>query len=208
MQWLSLIAAQWGVGLEYRTEGLADFMPFFPLHTVRCSGVLEGLVESFVLWKLNSNIVESLFVLYPGFCSFVCITLYTHFVLRGACFILGLTVERKWVICQRVLHLWSPREARGFHLCVHVCVRLSCSCCRALRDPWSSTGQPRLTAQGSRVLLHHFSFFLRPRFYSLPLSWSPSVSRFVFTRHCGWCWATISGVSLGPLVRNFSSFGV
>lgn len=52
-----------------------------------------------------------------------------------------------------------------------------------------------------------------PLFFSLSVSFrspllppSPSVSRFVFTQHCGWCRAGISGVPLGPLVRNLSTF--
>lgn len=103
----------------------------------------------------------------------------------------------------------KPRRGPRFpSRSARVRVRLPCSCCRAPGGPRRSPVRPRLTAQGSQTLLHLFSFLLRPRFHSPPLSWSPSVSRFVFTPHRGWCQATISGVSPGPCVRNFSSFGV
>lgn len=171
---------------------------------VGCSGVMEGLVEGSVLWKVNSNTVESLFVIYPGFCSFVCVTLWAHFVLRGASFIFSLTMEKMSHLSTRFTPMKPQRGPRFPSTRVRVCVLQLLP----LRGPRSSPEQPRLTAQGSQMLLHLFSFLLWPRFHSPPLSWSPSVSRFVFTRHCGWCWATISGVSLGPLVKNFSFLGV
>lgn len=188
-------------------------MPFFsPLHTVRCSGVMEGLVESFVLWKLNSNIVESLFVLHPGFCSFVCITLCAHFALRGACFILGLTVEKKWVICQRVLHLWSPREARGFHLCVHVCVSPA-----AVVGPSETLGLPldsldwqhRVPERSSTSFLFSFGLVLTLlHFLGLPpfhaLSSHDTVGG-AELQYLEFPWAPLSGISLLLECRKMSS---
>lgn len=121
---------------------------------------MEGLVEGSVLWKLNSNTVESLFVIYLGFCSFVCMTFMSTFCASGCMFYFG-PHSGKNESSVNAFYTYEAPERPEVSI-------YACTC-------------------------------VQPHFHSPPLSWSPSVSRFVFTRHCGWCWATVSGGFWAPL---------
>lgn len=100
--------------------------------------------------------------------------------------------------------------------CVYMCAHVSV-CNRLLQllfGPLRSLNIPRTALIDSTVRMLPVPIPPPPPCFSLslllgspPPPWSPSVSRFVLTWHCVWCWVRISGVSPGLLVRTHPLLG-
>lgn len=169
---------------------------------------MEGLVEGSVLWKLNSNTVESLFVIYLGFCSFVCMTFMRTFCASGCMFYFG-PHSGKNESSVNAFYTYEAPERPEVSIYACTCV------CQTVLQLLSGPQRPSVFPWTAPIDSTGFPNALPPLFFSPSASFLLSSTflvslRFTLCLHTT-LWVVLSYSIwrfLGPLVRNFSSFGV